>query len=399
MSNQEPVVDWLSDYDIYDEEFARDPYSIFDDLRERCAFASSSRWGGSIMPVHYDTIVEVARDSDRFSSREVNVIPRATSTSSLLPGGLQPIEVDPPLHADSRRLLLSWFSPAEVDALEPFTRTTCRELLQGFLADGRVDAAESYARQIPLRVISKMLGIDHEAADVFSDAVGNHAPGDPRRSAALAKMYETFVSEIAARESAPSDDLISEVLRSEINGRPLGRDDAMGMIVLMLAAGVDTTWSSVGASLWHLATNPADRRRLLDDPALMPSAVEEFLRAYSPVTMARITTRDTNIGGCPVTAGTRVVLSFPAANRDPAAFDEPDRVVLDRANNRHLAFGAGIHRCAGANLARMELRVALQEWLAVIPEFVVDAGQTVTWSAGQVRGPRRLPIAFATPPT
>lgn len=396
VESNNPVTDWLIDYDIYDEGFAEDPYSIFEDLRKRCTFATTERWSGSIMPVHFDSISEVARDHERFSSHEVNVIPRATTTSMLLPRGLQPIELDPPLHAEVRRLIQSWFAPAHVDSLETFTRATCRELIASFQTLGTVDAAEAYARQIPLRVTSRMLGIPHEAADAFSDAVGNRAPGDPRRGKALRDMYDRFVEEISRREATPSSDIISEVLRSTIDGRPLDRDDAMGMIVLMLSAGVDTTWSSIGASLWHLATHPSDRVRLLEDPALMPGAVEEFLRAYSPVTMARIATRDTDIGGCPVSAGTRVVLSFPAANRDPAAFSDPDRVDLERTNNRHLAFGAGIHRCAGANLARMEIRVALEEWLGSIPDFAVDPSSRVMWSTGQVRGPRSLRLVFPT---
>lgn len=394
MSGQ-PVTDWREDYDLYDAEYACDPFSIFDDLRGRCAVATSGRWGGSVMPTTYDAIVEVARDPDRFSSREVNVIPRVPTTTTLLPSGLQPIEVDPPLHAESRRLMLSWFSPAAVDAIEPFTRAVCRRLIADFVRIGSVDAAEHYARRIPLEVISKMLGIAPEDADQFSTAVGNQPPGDPRRGEALKRMHDTFVREISRREVEPANDLISEILRSEIDGRALGRDDAMGMIILVLAAGVDTTWSSIGAALWHLATNPADRERLLREPALIIGAVEEFLRAYSPVTMARIATRDTEIAGCPISAGTRVVLSFPAANRDPSVFPDPSRVILDRQDNRHVAFGSGIHRCAGAHLARMELRVALEEWLAAIPQFALAEGARVTWSTGQVRGPRFLPLNFA----
>ncbi len=123
-------------------------------------------------------------------------------------------------------------------------------------------------------------------------------------------------------------------------------------------------------------------------------AVEEFLRAYSPVTMARIARNDTEIGGCPVKAGERVLLSFPAANRDPEAFENPEEVIIDRAVNRHVAFGAGIHRCAGSNLARMEMQVAIEEFLAMIPEFELADPAAVTWAGGQVRGPRNLPVVF-----
>ncbi|MEO6628715.1 MAG: cytochrome P450, partial [Aquihabitans sp.] len=163
-------------------------------------------------------------------------------------------------------------------------------------------------------------------------------------------------------------------------------------IALLLIAGIDTTWSAIGASLWHLAHHPEDRRRLIAEPELVPFAVEEFLRFYAPVTMARIAATDTEIGGCPVAERDWVLLSFPAANRDPEAFERADEFVIDRQRNRHLAFGLGIHRCLGSNLARMELRVAIEEWLKRVPDFELADPEAVRWSTGQVRGPRTLPL-------
>jgi hypothetical protein len=167
-----------------------------------------------------------------------------------------------------------------------------------------------------------------------------------------------------------------------------------GMVILLLIAGIDTTWSAIGSSMWHLATPPEDRRRLVAEPELLPTAIEEFLRAYSPVTMARVLDQDVEYKGCPMHAGDRVLMNFPAANRDPAVFADPDEVIIDRQHNRHVAFGAGIHRCAGSNLARMELRVAIEEWLARIPEFELEDPALVTWAGGQVRGPRNIPVRF-----
>ena len=159
-----------------------------------------------------------------------------------------------------------------------------------------------------------------------------------------------------------------------------------------LLAGIDTTWSAIGSSLWHLAQRPDQRKQLRDDPDLWPMAVEELLRAYSPVTMGRIATAETEVAGCPVPHGRRVLLSFPAANRDASVFEQPDEVILDREHNRHVAFGSGIHRCAGSNLARMELRVALQVWHEQIPEYRLADPAAVTWAGGQVRGPRTIPV-------
>ncbi|HEV7685352.1 MAG TPA: cytochrome P450, partial [Acidimicrobiia bacterium] len=183
----------------------------------------------------------------------------------------------------------------------------------------------------------------------------------------------------------------------DLDGQPVDDNHAMSVCNLLLIAGIDTTWSSIGSALWHLATHPADRQRLLDEPELLPTAVEEFLRVYSPVTMGRLATEDVTVDGVTIPAGSRVLMNFPAANRDPGQFPDPDTVVIDRAHNRHVAFGIGIHRCAGSNLARMEMQVALAAFLERIPEFhLADVGP-VTWAGGQVRGPRTLPLAFSTP--
>jgi hypothetical protein len=178
------------------------------------------------------------------------------------------------------------------------------------------------------------------------------------------------------------------------DGRPLPDMHVQGSLRLLLIAGIDTTWSAIGASLWHLAKTPADRERLIAQPELMPTAVEEFLRAYAPVTMAREVVKETAIGGCPIKPDNMVLLSFPAANRDPTVFPDADKIVIDRQQNPHVAFGLGIHRCVGSNLARMELTVAIEEWLKRIPDFGIDAAGKVTWSEGTVRGPRQLPLLF-----
>ena len=164
--------------------------------------------------------------------------------------------------------------------------------------------------------------------------------------------------------------------------------------IVLVSPDIDTTWSAIGASLWHLARHPADRRRLASDPALMGTAVEEFLRAYAPVTMARLVAKDFDFHGHQLKEGDWLLLPFPAANRDPGVFENPDVVQLDREKNRHAAFGLGRHRCLGSSLARMELRVALEEWLARYPDFELADPSAVTWSVGQVRGPRALPVTI-----
>jgi cytochrome P450 len=161
---------------------------------------------------------------------------------------------------------------------------------------------------------------------------------------------------------------------------------------LLLIAGIDTTWSSIGASLWHLAKTPEDRRRLVAEPGLLPTAMEEFLRVYAPVTMARLVKEDMHWRGVDMKAEDWILLSFPSANRDPAQFERAGEVVIDREINKHAAFGLGIHRCVGSHLARMELRVALEVWLERLPEFTLADTEGVHWAPGQVRGPRTLPL-------
>jgi cytochrome P450 len=165
-------------------------------------------------------------------------------------------------------------------------------------------------------------------------------------------------------------------------------------MALLLIAGIDTTWSAIGASLWHLAKTPADRERLAAEPSLMATATEELLRVYAPVTMARLVKQDMHWRGVDMKADDWVLLSFPSANRDPERFERADEVVLDREENSHVAFGLGIHRCVGSHLARMELRVALEVWMERFPTFSLahPDPDAVQWSLGQVRGPRHLPL-------
>jgi cytochrome P450 len=392
----EAVDDWATDYDVFDPAYVAAPYPIWDGLRERCPVAHTDRFGGSWMPTTYADVTAVARDVGHFSSRDISVVP-ATPGDDLLPAGLPPISADPPEHTWTRRLLLPWFSPNRVSEYEVYTRALCRQLVDDMLSEGRADAAVDYAQQIPVRVIGLVLGVPDSMADVFTGWVRDvleFAHDAERRDRARGEVVTYFLGEMESRRNGDGTDLISSLLRTEVDGVPVSDAHVLGTVALTLVAGADTTWSGIGSSLWHLATHAEDRRRLVAHPELIPTAIEEFLRAYSPVTMARIVASDVEFQGCPMREGDRVLLSFGAANRDPEAFPNADEVIIDREINRHVAFGAGIHRCAGSNLARMELRVAVEEWLARIPEFELDPDREVTWAGGQVRGPRQLPVLF-----
>jgi cytochrome P450 len=392
-----PVEDWASDYDVLDPGYVVEPYPVWDRLRTECPVAHTSRWGGSWMPTRYADIAAVAHDVTTFSSRDVGVVGGGEPLEGMPELSLPPIDTDPPLHTSARRLILPWFSHDRVDSYAAMTRALCNSLIDEVIATGRADAAQDYAQRIPVRVISWMLGVPEELADTFTGWVRDTLEfgHDPERSVPAWNAIATFFFEaVAERRVNPGTDLVSDLLRAEVDGHPVPDEQVLGTLALILVAGVDTTWSGIGSAMWHLATHEADRRRLVAEPELIPTAIEELLRAYSPVTMARIANTDTTLAGCPISAGDKVLLSFPAANRDPEAFERADEVVIDRQLNRHVAFGVGIHRCAGSNLARMELTVAVEEWLKRIPEFHLVDGAPVTWAGGQVRGPRQVPVEF-----
>jgi cytochrome P450 len=401
MTDPAPVTDWSTDFDVLDPAYVADPYAVWDQLRETCPVAHTDRRGSTWLPTRYDDVVELAHDIGHFSSAEITVIPFPEGTDEerdqVLAYGVPPISADPPLHTWTRRLLLPWFSHRRVESYEAMTRELCAGLVDGFVDKGVTDAAGDYAQQIPVRVIAAILGVPTSLSDTFTEWVRDvleFADDFEIRRRGIEGLLGYFIEEVARRKVEPRDDLLSYLLHSEVEGQPVEDSLVLGVAALVLIAGVDTTWSAIGSSLWHLATHPDDRRRMVEEPEIMGLAIEELLRAYSPVTMARVVTEDVEFEGCPMKAGDKVLMNFPAANRDPEVFEDPDQVLLGRELNRHLAFGSGIHRCAGSNLARMELRVALEEWLRRIPEFRLADGAEVTWAGGQVRGPRQLPVVF-----
>ncbi len=404
----EPVKDWTTDYDIFSREYIKNPFPIWDELREGCPVAHTERWGGSWMPTRYEDLFNIARDIEHFSSRDVLVAatqpppedaPEDQEEFAQYNVGAPPITSDPPVHTWARKLLLPPFSATAVAKWEQETRELCAELVDGFVKSGRADGAADYAQQIPPRVIASMLGIPKEMAGTFTEWVRGFLElglTDPELRNQSALSIFTYLNEAIQEHKANpgKDDLISYLLSASVDGEPVPEPHVLGTCFLILVAGIDTTWSSIGSAIWHLAQHPEDRARLIAEPDLMPNAIEELLRAYSPVTMARYVASDVEYAGCPMSEGDRVLMNFPAANRDPSVFEHPDQVILDREKNPHIAFGVGIHRCAGSNLARMEMRVSIEEWLKRIPDFRLADPENVTWAGGQVRGPRKMPVVW-----
>ncbi|CAN5658115.1 cytochrome P450 [soil metagenome] len=395
----EPVEDWTTDFDHTDAKWAADPFAIWDGLRAGCPVARTERFGGGWLPTRHQDVSAIANDTEHFTSRSV-IMGGHRPPLELAPAGIAPpISADPPYHAGSRRMLLPIFSPSRIAELEPSTRAYCRELVDQLRGRDTVDAAVEYAQHIPVRVIARMLGLPDDEGDRFRGFVEDILEGvaEPfeERIEVFLGLLDYLTPHIEARIADPRDDVISFLVQAELDGEKLDPIMVIRTIGLLLIAGIDTTWSAIGASIWHLAQAPGDRQRLAAEPGLLPTAIEELLRAYAPVTMARLVKEDFEFQGCPMKAEDWVLLPFPAANRDPEFFDRAAEVLIDRSPNRHAAFGLGMHRCAGSHLARMEMRVALEVWLEAFPEFsLADAG-AVRWSGGQVRGPRVLPLAVA----
>jgi cytochrome P450 len=389
-----PVEDWATDFDHTHPDYAADAPQIWDELRETCPIAHTERFGGAWLPTRHEDVARIAKDPEKFSSQGIIVTDWRPDVPAPM-GYAPPITSDPPFHAIARRLLLEFFSPKAIDGWEETARQTCRDLIAEIKASGATefDAATQYAQHIPVRVIADMLDLPREDGDKFRTFIHRILSEPGQNSVAEgATLFDYLEAKVTARRENLGDDLISYLCQADIDGMALLDEHVGGTIGLLIIAGIDTTWSGIGSSLWHLAQHPEDRRRWNNDPDVRPFALEEFLRFYAPVTMARLVAQEVEVGGCPMKPGDWTLLPFPAANRDPEAFEDADKFIIDRQRNRHAAFGLGIHRCVGSNLARMEMRVAIEEWMDAFPDFELADPDKVVFSTGQVRGPREMTV-------
>lgn len=390
----DPVKNWLTDWDWLDDGWGENAISIWNEVREQCPVASTERYGRAFMPVTMEAVRTIAQDTENFSSIWVNVsrpdAPRAPAP---------PITSDPPEHHGHRRLILPAFNPKAIAAIEPELRAFCRRLIADIGESPTADAAEQYSQHIPVHGICIITGLPEADADLFRDWIYKNFQLGPKdntvRLQVLTEMTQYIDALLKDRLKNPQDDLLTVVANAEIDGQEVDWGIKVGYIRLQIIAGIDTTWSAIGSGLWHFAQHDDQVQRLIAVPnehELWSEATEEVLRYYAPVTMARKVLNDVEVSGCPMHAADQTLVTFPAANHDPAEFERADEFVLDRKNNRHVAFGLGIHRCAGSNLARLEMIVAFQEWLRAFPNYSLDPSKKVTWANGQVRGPRILPV-------
>jgi cytochrome P450 len=400
-SGRPPVTDWLTDFDHQHPDYAATAPAIWEQVRTSgCPIAYSKRYGGTWLPTRHDDIAAISKDFEHFSSQGVVVTEYRPDIPAPM-GYAPPITSDPPFHQVARSILLKFFSPKAIEGWEPVARETCRRLIADIqqritAGEAVIDCAQSYSQHVPVMIMADMLSLPREDGDIFRRFIHNvMEEGGGGEELPYEETIDFYLdSHVAARRNDLGDDLISYLCQADIEGMALLDEHVRGTIALLIIAGIDTTWSAIGASLWHMAQHPEHRSRWINEPSVQPFALEEFLRFYAPVTMARLLAKDIEFEQCPMKAGEWTLLPFPAANRDPAFFDQADEFIMDRARNRHSAFGLGIHRCIGSNLARMELRVAMEEWMRAFPDFELADPDTVAWSTGQVRGPRALPMRF-----
>lgn len=394
--------DWLHDFDHADPDYNRNLHDIWRSMRERCPIAHSPRYGGIWLPLTEELVRAIAYDTEHFSNHGA-VVGHVEGSEPPPVGSAPPITSDPPYHGPAKRLLLPAFAPKRIEAKQAEVREVCRACLDDLgvrEAGDEVDGAVEYAQHIPVRVMCRMIGVPSSDEGLMRDFVhalieGVDRPEDQQRTDRA--RIDAYLDElIEAHRQQPRGSLIDDLLAARIDGELLHSRHVRGMVLLLLMAGIDTTWSAIGSALWHFATHPDDLARMRAEPELWPTAIEELLRAYAPVTMGRRVAADVEVAGQTLRHGEWVLLPFPAANRDPAAFPDPDTVVLDRAVNRHASFGLGIHRCIGSNLARLELRTALEEFIARFPAFTLADEGRVRWSTGQIRGPRSLPLTIGS---
>lgn len=355
-------------------------FDVYRDLRLRCPVGRSERYGGFWFAVRYDDIHRIEQEPETFAVSPGMLLP---PMGHVRPG--IPIDIDPPMHTKYRRIMLPAFTPQRMNEMEPAVRRIARELLDEIGDAREIDASRRFAVPMPMRVFCELAGLPAEDSERLEDWINRifyvrtHDYADTERAAAECCTYLAEHFE-ARREGPPRDDLPGRLLAAEIDGRPLTDEELVDYGFVLLTAGLDTTAWVIRSGLWHLAQHPEDRARLAAHPELVPTASEEFLRCLSSVqAMARTATRDVPLDGRHVARGDRVLIVFGAGNRDEAVFPDSDRIHIDRQPNPHMAFGVGIHRCLGSNLARRELRVAFEEFLARFPEFSLAPGSDPPW--------------------
>jgi cytochrome P450 len=401
--------DAVVDFDHHGDEFNLNELQINADLRRRCPVAWNQNYGGFWFVTSYDAVAQIARDGDTFAHKYepdapdgVNYqgemgVPRPEGQPALGIG-----EVDGPYHLALRHALAPFFSPGAVERMRPFMEQSVHWFLDQRIEDGRMDLVLDYASPVPAILTMRLMGLPHDNwrlyANLFHSVMAVPQDSD-EYAAAIAEvpaMMEGLLAFTAARRADPGDDLTSFLVQFEFDGQRLDDAQLLNILWNLIGGGVDTTTSQTALSMLHLGTHPELRQQLIDDPGLYPTATDEFLRYFSVnQQLSRTVTRDVTLGGQQLRRNDQVVISWLAANHDEDEFARADEVVLDRARNRHVAFGLGPHRCIGSHLARVMFEVMVKAVLDRIPDYVVDVGGVQQYLGNpSMTGLGKLPVTF-----
>ncbi|MBP2471651.1 cytochrome P450 [Crossiella equi] len=360
-----------------------------DARREDCPVFHTSEHGGHWVVTRMAPLRELFGNPAVFSNSALSLLDPSPEELAI------PMQLDPPLHTAWRKPLMGEFSPARARSLEGLVQRRCTELIGSVLAAGECDFVRDFAQRLPVAVYLDLLGLPQSELPRFlawEEAALRPEDGGAGLPGVKAEMAEYFGELVDRRRTDPGDDLVSRMLTWRIGDRPAERAELLNVLFVLFIAGLDTISSHLSYAFHHLATHPEDRKRVVAEPEIIPSAVEELLRFYDIILDGRRVTEDTELAGCPMKKGDLVLLLSGAGNRDPREFDRADEVVLDRSPNRHLTFGWGIHRCVGAHLARQEMQVAIREWHRHIPDYRVPEGFEVRERAFVQLSVKSLPL-------
>lgn len=391
------LVEFTTSFDLYDEVlFDREPYDMYAQMRRDCPVAHSDQHGGYWVLSRYADVYDGFRNHDALSSAFGTATPPTGSQRQIIP-----INYDPPAHGQYRGILNSAFSPLAIARLEPRIRHVASELIDDFIEDGDADLGAQFATPLPMIILCELLGVAVEDGDKFQAWVHTciHESGRDQEAAkaSAAEIYAYFEQRIAERQAAGErgDDLLGALMDASLDGRRLTDEELLDCCFLLLIAGIDTVTATLGNIFRYFVDHPETHELLARDPHRIPSAVEEFLRYLGPVqAMSRTAVKPLSVRGVDIAPGERVMLLMGSANRDEEQFTDPDQVVLDRPHNRHVAFGAGIHRCLGAHLARAELRIALEEILGRLGDLRLAPNRSPKRRVGNVWYVHSLPVSF-----
>ncbi|PXX13277.1 cytochrome P450 [Mycolicibacterium moriokaense] len=408
MGRADVSADAIAEFDHHSDEFSRNEQAVNADLRLRCPVAWNEKYGGFWYVTGFDAVAAIARDGEAFAHKyEPNAADGVNYQGEMgipRPEGQPPLgigEVDGPYHLALRRALTPFFSSGAVEKMRPFMEQSVHWFLDQRIADGAMDLVLDYASPVPAILTMRLMGLPYDNWQLYANLFHSvmDAPDADAYNKAIAEvpaMIDGLLKFAAARRADPGDDLTSFLVQYDFDGKGLDDNQLIDILWNLIGGGVDTTTSLTALSLLHLGTHPDLRQQLIERPELYRTAADEFLR-YCSVnkTLSRTVSRDTELGGQRLRRNDQVLISWFAANHDAREFDRADDVVLDRAPNRHVAFGLGPHRCIGAPLARVMFEVMVKAVLERIPDYVVDVDGVQHYSGNpSMTGLGKLPVTF-----